>query len=189
MKARIIKIQPRVSASAMAPVPAIVVRSGVRREIPQLGQPRAKKPSAVPTPPASRPATAAFFSRCFQTYSSIAMVRPCIRESKISRSPSQEVKFSSTRCHTESPASSLSVKGSPDQKIFQVPVPFLKSVRIYTKINAKTMAAMAVFGRRSATPIPTIDILVSSTQRSKVFRNFFIISIIAEKITISRVYY
>lgn len=117
------------------------------------------------------------------------MVRPWRTESRIISSPSHEVKFSSTRCQTERPAFSLPPKGIPDQKRFQVPVPFLKRVSMYAKSKGNTVVAMMVFGRLRATPIPTIDILVSSTQRSKVLRNFFITPIVADKLAISTFLY
>ena len=51
------------SATAIAPAPAIAVKIGAKIEMPQVGQPKATNPNIAPIPPVLAPSIAESFSR------------------------------------------------------------------------------------------------------------------------------
>lgn len=141
-----VKIPEIVSAIAIAPAPARVVRIGVNKPTPQLGHPNAMKPKIAPIPPVLAPSSTLSFWRCRQAKISKIITRACRVDINKMERPYQVAKLVNTLIQTRPSTSNLRSSGRPEQISCQLPSPSLKKFRTNKKISNVTKKHAKYFG-------------------------------------------
>lgn len=163
-----VKIPEIVSAIAIAPAPARVVRIGVSRPTPQLGQPSAIKPNIAPIPPVLAPSSTLSFWRCLQAKISNTVANACRADiNKIDR-PYQLAKLVKMLIQTRQSTSNLRSIGNPEQISCQLPSPSLKKFRMNKNNRSVIIKHAKYFGLRNSSWIVTKAYLVRSYKYSPV---------------------